>query len=132
MINPYRFVEADAWLSERTDLFSPASNALGGRLLETLFLRMKSEGFVLGAIDIGDAFLTVPQKDYTVVSLVRASGEVMDYQLGRVLPGQRTGSQLWYEAITNLLCSELDMVQCPEWPNLLRSSDMKCRHIASC
>ncbi len=30
-----------AWPSERTDLFSPASNALGGRLLQTLFLRMK-------------------------------------------------------------------------------------------
>ena len=108
-----------AWLSERTDLFSPASNALGGRLLQTLFLRMRSEGFILGAIDIGDAFLTVPQKDYSVVSLTSASGEVMEHELGRVLPGQWTGSQLWYEAITSLLCSELDMVQSPESPNLL-------------
>ena len=115
-----------AWLSERTDLFSPASNALGGRLLQTLFLRMRSEGYILGAIDIGDAFLTVPQKEFTVVSLLSASGERTDYQLGRVLPGQRTGSQLWYEAITGLLCSELGMVQCPESPNLLRSANMDC------
>ena len=115
-----------AWLSERTDLFSPASNALSGRLLQTLFLRMRSEGYILGAIDIGDAFLTVPQKEFTVVSLLSASGEKADYQLGRVLPGQRTGSQLWYEAITSLLCSELGMVQCPESPNLLRSANMDC------
>ena len=39
-----------AWLSERTDLFSLASNALGGCLLQTLFLRMRSEGFILGAV----------------------------------------------------------------------------------
>ena len=77
-------------MSERTDLFSPASNALGGRLLQTLFLRMRSEGFILGAVDI-DAFVTVPQKDY-IVSLASASGEVMEYELGRVFPGQRTGS----------------------------------------
>ena len=115
-----------AWLSERTDLFSPASNALGGRLLQTLFLRMRSEGHILGAVDIGDAFLTVPQKEFTVVSLSSASGEQTGFQLGRVLPGQRTGSQLWYEAITGLLCSELGMVQCPESPNLLRSANMDC------
>ena len=115
-----------AWLSERTDLFSPASNALGGRLLQTLYLRMRHAGYILASVDIGDAFLTVPQKEFTVVSLTSACGEVMQYQLGRVLPGQRTGSQLWYEAITSLLCKEADMVQCPESPNLLRSVDSSC------
>ena len=115
-----------AWLCERTDLFSPASNALGGRLLQTLYLRMRHEGYILASVDIGDAFLTVPQKEYTVVSLTSAGGDVMQYQLGCVLPGQRTGSQLWYEAITSLLRREADMVQCPESPNLLRSSDFSC------
>ena len=95
-----------AWLSERTDVFFPASNALGGRLLQTLFLRMRSAGYIL--------------------VLSSASGEQTGYQLGRVLPGQRTGSRLWYEAITGLLCSELSMVQCPESPNLLRSANLDC------
>ena len=63
-----------AWLVAREYawLFSPASNALGGRLLQTFSLRMRSEGFIHGAVDIGDAFLTVPQKDFTVVSLTSA------------------------------------------------------------
>lgn len=105
-----------AWLSERTDLFSQASNALSGRLLQTLYLRMRLTGYIY---PLGDTFLTVSQKEYTVVSLTSAYGEVMQYQLGRVLPGQRTGSQHLYEAITSLLCKEADMVQCPESPNLL-------------
>ena len=45
------------------------------------------------AIDIGDAFLTVPQVQPTLVS----SG-TETYALGRVLPGQRDGSQLWFES----------------------------------
>ena len=33
---------------------------------------------------------------------------------------------VWFEAITNLQCSEMDMVKCPEPPNLLGSVDASC------
>eukprot|EP00435_Cladocopium_sp_Y103_P063021 s303_g24.t1 len=52
-----------AWLSpEREDLFSPASSVLTVRLLPTLFMKWKSSGYVLCAIDITDAFLMVTQE----------------------------------------------------------------------
>ena len=51
-----------AWLCARNDLFSLASNAIAGRLLQTMFLRNLDKGHVLGAIDIADAFLTVKQR----------------------------------------------------------------------
>ncbi|CAK9035807.1 unnamed protein product [Durusdinium trenchii] len=51
-----------AWLTpEREDLFSPASSSLTTRLLPILFLKLRLQGFVLAAIDVADAFLTVEQ-----------------------------------------------------------------------
>jgi len=58
-----------AWLSpEQQDLFSPASSVLTVRLLPTLFMKWKSFGYVLCAIDIADAFLMLPQKELTQVT----------------------------------------------------------------
>ena len=115
-----------AWLSERNDLFSPASNAIAGRLLHTMFLRNLDKGHVLGAIDIADAFLTVKQREATLVSLTNATGERCSFNLGKVLPGQRAGSQWWYEDIAHVLCSELGMIQCEPYPNLLANKDRSC------
>ncbi len=115
-----------AWLSERNDLFSPASNAIAGRLLQTMFLRNLDKGHVLGAIDIADAFLTVRQREATLVSLTNATGEKCSFNLGKALPGQRAGSQWWYEGITHVLCNELEMVQCEPYPNLLANKDRSC------
>ena len=115
-----------AWIDQRTDLFSPASNAIGSRLLPALYLRNKHDGFLLGAIDIGDAFLTVTQREPTVVTAVDSLNKSTTFALGKVLPGQRAGSQWWYESITELLCSELDMRQCKSYPNLLSTPDHSC------
>ena len=87
---------------------------------------MRRAGYILSSIDRGDAFLTVFEKEYIVVSLTSACEEAMQYQFGRAVPGQRTGSQLWYEAIKSLFCKEADMVQRPESPNLLRSVGSSC------
>ena len=76
--------------------------------------RMRHAGYILSSIGRGDAFRLV------------LCEEAMQYQLGRALPGQRTGSQLWYEAIKSLFCKEADMVQRPESPNLLRSVGLSC------
>ena len=48
------------------------------------------------------------------------------FELGKVLPGQRAGSQWWYEDLTSVLCAELQMKQCEEYPNLLCNDDRTC------
>ena len=108
-----------AWLTpDRQDLFSPASSGMTNRLLPSLFLHWKRENlhkkFMLGAIDIGDAFLTVLQVEPTLVS----SGAEM-FALGRVLPGQRDGSQLWFNSVSSFLGTELGFKHCDAYPNLL-------------
>ena len=116
-----------AWLSpERQDLFSPASSVLTVRLLPTLFMKWKSLGYVLCAIDIADAFLMVPQKEPTQVTCELATGEKMDFMLGKVLPGQRNGSQMWREAFSGFLSSELQINDFPAYPSLLRSPNGEC------
>ena len=112
-----------AWLTpERQDLFSPASSNVTCRLLPSMFLFWKSQfpqkQFCMSAVDITDAFLTVTQIDPTLV----ACGD-RDFALGKVLPGQRSGSQMWYDSVTSFLHSELGIISCPAYPSLLKSSD---------
>lgn len=80
-----------AWMTpEREGLFSPASSNLTTRLLPILFLKLVSQGFVLSAIDISDAYLTVSQRVPTSVSYFDKVGGAFEFFLGRVLPGQET------------------------------------------
>ena len=91
-----------SWLSpDRQGLFSPASSAITS-LLPYCFLHRGSinGGQVMAALDIGDAFLTVDQQQPTIVTCELASGEVQEFSLGKVLPGQRDGSLLWYKSLT--------------------------------
>ena len=116
-----------AWLTpERQDLFSPASSTLTVRLLPVLFLKFVCKGFVLCAIDIGDAYLTVPQKVPTVVSYTDNDGKRVEFSLGRVLPGRRDGALLWHESITNFLWQEMGIGCCEAYPSLLRSECGAC------
>ena len=82
------------------------------------------------AIDIKDAFLTVAQQTPTVVSCQLANGEVRDYSLGKVLPGQRDGSLLWHQGITGLLKSELSMEEHIPYPCILKTPDASCMVLA--
>ena len=75
--------------------------------------------------DVQDAFLTVKQRDPTMIVAKDAVGHEQPYALGRVLPGQRTGSQLWNEDITNQLKQTLDMVECEIYPSMLKTKDNK-------
>ena len=61
-----------------------------------------------------------------MVSLTNATGEKCSFNLGKVLPDQRAGSQWWYEDITHVLCAELEMIQCEPYPNLLANKDRSC------
>lgn len=115
-----RFVAREySWLTpERQDLFSPASSSCTSKLLPSLYLylldKFPHQRFVLVSMDIGDAFLCVDQVDPVIVTCGGFS-----YALGRVLPGQRDGSQLWYEHVTRFLGDKLNFHDCKGYPCLL-------------
>ena len=79
------------WLGDTdiASLFSPTGVASTVKLLSALF--SSSEGYSLGSIDVGDAYLMVEQEEPTVVEV---DGEY--YELGFTLPGQRIGSSAWF------------------------------------
>lgn len=82
-----------AWLdASREGLFSPTSNYIFYKLLPTIFFKNQYRDWILGFIDIKDIFLTMKQKDPTLVYAIDALGTRIAYSLGRMLPGQRTGS----------------------------------------
>ena len=77
-------------------LFSPTGVASTVKLLSALFT--SSEGYSLGSIDVGDAYLMVEQEETTVVEV---DGEY--YELGFTLPGQRIGSSAWCNKLKGYL-----------------------------
>ena len=86
------------WLgdTEIASLFSPTGVASTVKLLSALF--SSSEGYSLGSIDVGDAYLMVEQEEPTVVEV---DGEY--YELGFTLPGQRIGSSAWFNKLKGYL-----------------------------
>ncbi|CAE7679056.1 RE2 [Symbiodinium sp. CCMP2592] len=112
-----------AWLSERHDLFSPASTALSNRLLPIHFLCHEpdhDDPWVMVALDISDAYLSVKQ---TRLVIVQHAGT--NYVLGRVLPGQRDGSKEWYVAFSTFLDEALGFKKCDALPSLIREPASK-------
>ena len=57
-------------------------------------------------------------------TLVSSGAET--YALGRVLPGQRDGSQLWFESVSKFLNETLGFKHCEAYPSLLSSPDGEC------
>eukprot|EP00435_Cladocopium_sp_Y103_P033686 s4053_g8.t1 len=73
---------------DRDALFSPASSSILARVLPSLFLDLReNEDAIITSIDVKDAFLTVDQQTPTVVRCQMADGQTVEYQLGKVLPG---------------------------------------------
>ena len=96
-----RLVSRDYAIEKRDDVYSPASGQHALRLLPVLFLTAASAEMdyeqnkgrpVIGALDVKDAFLQVPQE--RPLRIVTAMGE---YKVLRNLPGQRIGAKAWYE-----------------------------------
>ena len=56
-----------------------------------------------------------------------AAGNSVTHSLGRVLPGQRDGSLLWYKDLAKFVkeCS-LEMEECEAYPSILRSKKGDC------
>ena len=86
------------WLSsyDIASLFSPTGVASTVKLLSGLFV--SSDGYTLGSIDVGDAYLMGEQDEPTVVEV---GGRY--YQLGYTLPGQRIGSSAWFGKLKGYL-----------------------------
>ena len=112
-----RFVAREyAFLAERADLFSPASTALGNRLLPILYLQHAqdpSDPWILCSLDVADAYLTVKQ------TLLVNHGDCR-FVLGRLLPGQRIASKEWYQDFSSHLDTQLSFAKCPALPSLAR------------
>ncbi|CAE7221064.1 RE2 [Symbiodinium sp. CCMP2592] len=115
-----------AWLCERSDTFAPASSCLLNRLLPILYATSTEPDKCLVAVDISDAFLTVDQSVPTeVVYRPTGGGPEVKFALGKLLPGQRDGSEKWYSAFLDRLSSSLDVEACEAYPTLLRTKALE-------
>ncbi|CAE7730403.1 RE2 [Symbiodinium sp. CCMP2592] len=103
----------------RTDLFSPASNALQSKIIPCVFIDNYHNGWQLVSLDVTDAYLNCPQAEDTCTS-VMINGERLYFKLLRLLPGQREGSQTWFYQFTDALKvgSRVELMQ--EVPSLFR------------
>ena len=104
------------WASMMGDeeTFSPASVA---PLSRHLILLAQEWGTPIWVCDIKDAYLNVEQpEDEPVVVLIGSEW----WQLGRVLPGQRRGAQVWWNQLRGDL-SDTHMEGLPEVPTLMRN-----------
>ena len=117
------------WLQpDRESLFSPATSNIASRILPVCFLNLREhQDAVMVSIDVKDAFLTVKQKVPTRVSCTDAAGSTVSYSLGRVLPGQRDGSLLWYEDLAKFVKEcDLEMTEFKPYPSILKSKLGDC------
>ncbi|CAE7566837.1 RE1 [Symbiodinium sp. CCMP2592] len=103
----------------RTDLFSPASNALQSKIIPCVFIDNYHNGWQLVSLDVTDAYLNCPQAEDTCTS-VMINGERLYFKLLRLLPGQQEGSQTWFYQFTDALKvgSRVELMQ--EVPSLFR------------
>ena len=104
---------AREYANDRCDeVYSPASGQHALRLLPALFLNDvgRSQGIrgeqgvpTLGALDIKDAFLQVPQE-----RPLQISTNTGYYKVLKNIPGQRIGAKAWYEYLRNYLENDLN------------------------
>ena len=99
-----RMVAREYATDRRDDVHSPASGSQALRLIPALYLMRKKEmedggpQVQLGALDVKDAFLQVPQDEPTQVTT--ATGH---FEVRRNLPGQRIGAKAWFDYFTGYL-----------------------------
>ena len=108
------------YLSIREDTFSPASNSVVTRLIPAMVMSgLYSEDHVIGALDISDAYLQVPQESKRHLKVVDAVG-YDDLIITKCLPGQRDGARHWYFFFCEFLEKQLGMECCKEQPSILK------------
>ena len=78
-----------------------------------------SKAHVLGALDISDAYLQVPQevpRRFSILDGNIHSGLVIN----KCLPGQRDGSRRWFDHFSSFLTAKLKLSPCLEQPALFK------------
>ena len=106
----------------RQGLFAPATSSLVTRVIPSVWANYRSKGWFLGCLDIKDAYLTVHQQSFCVVTL-EENGERKHFVLRRCLPGQRDGAALWYQDFHDFLVSRVSADASVVCPTLFRSVD---------
>ena len=113
------------WLEERQGLFSPATSTSVVKLIPLLFLiwRMVRPEIQYGiaSIDVKDAFLEVPQETPLVADMPKDFAGSGKYVFLRCVPGQRDGSQRWFQFYVNYLRSNIQVESCLENPAIMRT-----------
>ena len=105
-------------LSIREDTFSPPSNSVVTRLIPAMVMSgLYSDDHVIGALDISDAYLQVPQEFKRKLRVVD-SGGYDDLIIAKCLPGQRDGARRWYFFFCDFLEKHLNMECCKEQPSI--------------
>ena len=111
-----------AWLSpEKEGLYSPASSSVATKVLPAMYtyLQARDGDWVLGSMDVSDAFLMVLQEEATEVSYeVPGTKEVRKFMLGRLLPGQRDGTAKWHGRLSECLRDEVSASCCVAYPSM--------------
>ena len=106
------------YLSIREDTF----NSVVTRLIPAMVMSgLYSEDHVIGALDISDAYLQVPQESKRHLKVVDAVG-YDDLIIAKCLPGQRDGARCWYFFFCEFLEKQLGMECCKEQPSILKVS----------
>ena len=99
-----RLVAREYAHEKRDDVHSPASGGQALRILPIVYLMMRAvdkisqEELMIGALDIGDAFLQVKQERPLQVATPEGK-----FKVERNLPGQRIGAKAWFSHLTSLL-----------------------------
>ena len=110
------------YLSIREDTFSPASNSVVTRLIPAMVMSgLYGEDHVIGALDISDAYLQVPQTQESKRRLkVVHAGGYDDLIIAKCLLGQRDGARGWYFFFCEFLEKQLRTECCKEQPSILK------------
>ena len=114
------------WLDQdRTDVFSPATNAAVTRLVPWHFAskRKVSDNLddpqVLLGMDIKDAYLSVPQGERVIATMPKGYAAACQYEFERCVPGQRSGAGKWREHFIAFLKRHMDVKICKACPTLI-------------
>ena len=80
--------------------------------------------YLLGSLDIKDAFLQVAQKEPLRIELGKGQYRNQNYIVLRNLLGQRLGARAWFDHLSEYLQQEADFQHCPLNPCLARNDKM--------
>ena len=113
------------WLEERQGLFSPATSKRVVRLIPLLFLIWRATRpevqYSIASIDVEDALLEVAQETSLVANMpgdFAGSGRQIFL---RCVPGQRDGSQRWFQSYVDYLRDNMKIESCLENPAVMRT-----------